>query len=284
MCSTLTSSSISNGSRRKNTYFKIIHQNIRSMRKNFDFFVLHIASMESIPDIIFLTEIWIYEEEKSHYSIPGYNFYAYCNETMVSGGVGVFVKNEINHSFKLLDMETADCIKLNVCVNKINFTFLCIYRLHEFSVANFLEQLKVILDKSKSKNFIILGDLNIDLLEKSNVVSDFISTMSSAGLKSGHKTITRLVSGKCLDHVFYRFNCNLYISKVVYVENHHISDHGMILINLGIESYRKVNNVISLQENINVNEIVKYLQSVNWDCITKAQNCNDALIVFFVLF
>lgn len=54
--------------------FFIIQQNIRSMRKNFDIFLLNLNSFKCKPDFIFLTETWIYEEETSLYSIPGYTF------------------------------------------------------------------------------------------------------------------------------------------------------------------------------------------------------------------
>lgn len=49
--------------------FKIFHQNIHSMRKNFDFFVIHLESFVCQPDIIFLTEIWIKQNEISNYHI-----------------------------------------------------------------------------------------------------------------------------------------------------------------------------------------------------------------------
>lgn len=44
--------------------FFIIHQNIRSLRKNFDVFLAHLESFLNKPALIFLSEIWIYENEK----------------------------------------------------------------------------------------------------------------------------------------------------------------------------------------------------------------------------
>lgn len=76
--------------------FQMVHQNIRSLRKNFDLLLSNLQSFDKQPDIIFLSEIWIYDCEKNDYNIPGYNFFANCNDTYSSGGVAVFIKIEFN--------------------------------------------------------------------------------------------------------------------------------------------------------------------------------------------
>jgi len=71
----------------------IVHQNIRSIRENFDSLLAHLNTSSILPDFIFLSEIWIYKNEVNDYTIPGYKeFCAATNESSVSGGVGVFVK------------------------------------------------------------------------------------------------------------------------------------------------------------------------------------------------
>lgn len=51
----------------------IIHQNIRSVRKNFDNFLLVLQNINRIPDIIILSEIWIEASEVDQDRIPGYS-------------------------------------------------------------------------------------------------------------------------------------------------------------------------------------------------------------------
>lgn len=253
--------------------FKIFHQNIRSMRKNFDFFVIHLASFISQPDIIFLTEIWIKQNEISNYHIHGYSLYCKCNENMVSGGTAVFINNTLSHSVKNIDISSADSIKCNVVLNKINFTFICIYRLHACPISMFIDQIKNILCTVNSKNLIILGDLNIDIFEKNSVdVSNYFTMMASFGLKSYVNKTTRLLSGKCIDHIFAR-SVNL-VEYVGHVEHHHITDHSLVMLDIKIKSKKPKNKI----KTNNSRTIVCYeklnekLYTENWSSVYNARS------------
>lgn len=52
----------------------IVHQNIRSLRQNFDSLCLNLEAFQYLPDIVFVSEIWIFSYEINDYHIPGYNF------------------------------------------------------------------------------------------------------------------------------------------------------------------------------------------------------------------
>lgn len=54
----------------------IIHQNIRSTRKNFDLFVLNMHKLDKMPNIIIVSEIWIQEYELEFYKLPNYDMFA----------------------------------------------------------------------------------------------------------------------------------------------------------------------------------------------------------------
>lgn len=53
----------------------VLHQNIQSICKNFNLFVLKLQCLKKLPKIIILSEIWIEDEEIPFYSLPGYNAY-----------------------------------------------------------------------------------------------------------------------------------------------------------------------------------------------------------------
>lgn len=78
-----------------NKEFKILHQNIRSVRANFDCFLVQLEAEKIIPDIIVLTEIWIKESESHLYEIPNYNSFIKTNENYRAGGVKVFIKTNV---------------------------------------------------------------------------------------------------------------------------------------------------------------------------------------------
>ena len=57
----------------------IVHQNIRSLRSNFDKFLVEIQSWYRLPDIIILTEIWVKSDEIHLYSLPNFKAIYKCN-------------------------------------------------------------------------------------------------------------------------------------------------------------------------------------------------------------
>lgn len=57
-------------------YFFIVHQNIRSLRQNFDLLICNLEAFKKPPDIKSVSEIWIYSYEIKDFAIPNYTFYA----------------------------------------------------------------------------------------------------------------------------------------------------------------------------------------------------------------
>lgn len=57
-----------------------IHQNIRSVRKNLDSFTCELHTLHLRPQINFLSEIFILDNESSCYKINKYNCFTNCNE------------------------------------------------------------------------------------------------------------------------------------------------------------------------------------------------------------
>jgi hypothetical protein len=120
----------------QNVYF--IVQNIRSLRKNFDNLLLHIQSFHKQPDLIFLTEVWVFDNEVDLYRIPGYKCLYCLNNSYAAGGVCVFVKDEFDCSSCRISSLSSDILKLNCSIFNKNFVFYCIYRIHDKQSPDFL--------------------------------------------------------------------------------------------------------------------------------------------------
>lgn len=54
-------------------HFVVITQNIRSLRSNFDKFIVHLNICKELPDIIVFTEIWVNNYETNLCQINKYN-------------------------------------------------------------------------------------------------------------------------------------------------------------------------------------------------------------------
>lgn len=89
-------------------YCLCLHQNIRSMRKNFSILLAHIESLVNLPVVIVLSEIWIYENELSLYNIPGYTLFGNCNNSYSAGGVICYVKDGCVCDCSNLKLSSAD--------------------------------------------------------------------------------------------------------------------------------------------------------------------------------
>lgn len=88
-----------------NCNIEIVHQNIESIRANFDIFLAELSPSSKLPKIIILTEIWINDHESSLYEIPNFKLYINTCEEHRAGGVAVYVDSSVN---------VCDCVGLKV--------------------------------------------------------------------------------------------------------------------------------------------------------------------------
>jgi exonuclease III len=189
--------------------FVILNQNIRSLRSNFNLFLNELDGLESTPDIIVLTEIWITNVEIDFYKIPGYNLFCHCNESYRAGGVAVYCRDSwpVCDVTPLTDIKSADCLLLTCVVGDARLSVLAVYRLQSFTIDHFTHDLEHFLSTCRSlKNFIIASDSNINILLDTNEVNNFLGCLASFGFKSVINEPTRIVGNSisCIDHIFIR--------------------------------------------------------------------------------
>lgn len=124
---------------------------MRSLRQNFNSLCLNLEAFAHPPDIVFVTEIWIYSYEVNDYHIPGYNFFANTNDSYSAGGVGVFVRNIYEYDVTRFCLASADILKLNLNTKKELISFVCVYRLHSKSLQVFQEEFSSVLDRKPQR-------------------------------------------------------------------------------------------------------------------------------------
>lgn len=194
--------------------YVVLSQNIRSICKNFESFLATVQTYFVQPDFICLTEVWVNEEEVSVYQMDNYKMFAVCNNSYRSGGVIVYVHSRCISSQIDVLFKTADCVCVNVLVFGNSFTFLCIYRQHRFAVSEFLDELNLCLERLNCRNLWVLGDINIDILNKRQS-AQYDLLMAEYELESLIREPTRIGpnSATCIDHIYYRCSnmrvCNM---------------------------------------------------------------------------
>lgn len=252
-------------------YNGIIYANIRSLRKNFNSFILELGQIKCKISIIVLSEIWINSEEIDLYSIPGYNTFHICNDNYRAGGVVCYIDKEINVTNLDINLDTADALTLKISFKNYFFNLICLYRLQNQSVKDFIEEFSVNFANLAS-NCILIGDINLNLLENSQTTQNYMSMLSSMGFVQAIDCPTRITdqSKTCLDHIFIRHRDLSLFRAAVFDIN--LTDHCL----LGLKISNRRINVCPQNSNTKyqtIKEIIDYakvkqkIQNINFNSL-----------------
>lgn len=108
------------------------------------------------------------------YSIDCYNLHANCNNKYRAGGVAVFVRNYLNAVINTdYSLNSADILSVDCNIGGLKLSILCVYRLHSVNISEFVVEFNSILSAVKSKNVLVLGDINIDILSNSRLIDEY---------------------------------------------------------------------------------------------------------------
>ena len=268
----------------KNIYF--IVQNIRSLRKNFDRFVLEIQSLPTSPILLILTEIWAYSEEMNQFFIPGFVTLSNCNSTYRCGGVAVFIRSDLHPQLmnsRSISLCSMDALCLDFTVNDVIFTILCIYRFGNKSIDAFIDDLTVLLTDTNRTNLLFVGDINLDILVNTRSSDNYLSLMAEFGLECIVNEPTRIVgnSSTCIDHIFFRHNSRILIDGTS-VDHLGISDHALLSSCIVLRSHSTDNrtSLPVLRSSIDLEALNILLLNENWDEVYDCHNSNDAFSLF----
>ncbi len=260
--------------------------NIRSLRNKFDTFKLFLDSQHKKIHIIVLTEVWIKVEELSRYQLHGYKAILEENKNNQAGGVLIYYDENLSCSYYCSSTGTfnsVSCsIKIKVDNKETTLSILGLYRFCGSSIQNFITDLENIL-KDLNKNCILMGDINIDLLNL-NYSSDYVNFLYSCGFTESFHEITRknLGNGSCIDHVFFRTPKFGLDSKL---ESVSFSDHKCIFVNFHDFALTK-NNKSKLIQNfckLDNSKFTSYLQSYNIEKLHNIQCVNTAFNTFLMI-
>lgn len=77
------------------SYFNILHLNIRSLQKNFDNLTSLLECLATPPHIIALSETWLKDSTQHLYNLKGYEAYHTCRANREHGGVSIYICSDI---------------------------------------------------------------------------------------------------------------------------------------------------------------------------------------------
>ena len=151
----------------------IVHFNSRSFTKNIDNITAFLNTLSTTPDILAITETWLNTNNKHFHQLPGYHSYHLIRTNRAHGGVSSFISSSLQ-SEQLQELtyinDNIDINTVNITLNSLSFIVCAIYRPHSKHalIEEFANTLSALLQNNTVTNkkiIILMGDLNINLLE-----------------------------------------------------------------------------------------------------------------------
>lgn len=257
--------------------------NVRSLRKNFDEFNLYRMRNAHDYDIIGISESWIKEDEAHRFTIDNYNLYVQEREGKTSGGVALYVRNDLICSVKSIASQFCNAIKFDISAGSVqHLTGILVYRFCKSSTKCFVETLENLLDDTHDLAF-ILGDMNLNLFDPSTCNS-YLNTLLSAGFRSIINEPTRVneISQTCIDHFWFRGgqDCNRK-SKIKYeLDELPFTDHKSARVRLNWNLVDRVSPKSCTKEYTDWCRVKNHLQEESWEDIMSCQDVDKAFESF----
>jgi len=167
----------------KKKSFKVMHMNIRSLRKNWEQLTQHLESMHIKWEIIILTEINIKKEESELYELEGYNKTTLTREnTARGGGIMVFINKSEEARTRTIEIGESNAIEIVIMGKNTeketqkenNIQIIAVYRKPSSNRKEFVKKLKNWIESTETKweSQMIIGDINIDILDNNKTSED----------------------------------------------------------------------------------------------------------------
>lgn len=259
-----------------NSEFSCISLNVRSMRTNWNAFVLYVDDFLSSIDVIMLCEINITKEENHLYEIEGYNREFFNRSNSGGGGVAVYIKNDVLYEKVERMTNLYENISLNVKRGNFEASIISIYRPPKSNVNCFIRELSEHVDAvGARRNLIVMGDVNINIKDENNTyVCDYLSMIASKGLHNSIFSYTRVDPVRntktLIDHNFLRVKNAEIKSAVVEL---YISDHYALYcgVNPNTITQKKTDKERQILSHI----VAQKINDFNWDELNLFTDVNE---------
>lgn len=260
-------------SKNKLTY---LHINIRSMIKNFPK-LLQCIHTSNPPDIIIITEANISDTLCPLFLIDNYVMHTKLRSRRKGGGIIIYAHKTLNYEqIKTATMHSECFLGKITTPNKSEVILCSFYRPPDKNKHKFIDELSTILSKYETfHNFILIGDINIDLKCENIITERYRNLLAEKGLMCGISDYTRIeetngkISKTCIDHIFVRNSTeDLYSAALGTV----LADHRMIVLAANVVSSIRV--VPKTQTKINTSILNSEISKVDWDqiCMSECPN------------
>lgn len=208
----------------------VVHLNIRSIRKNWDSFIVQIVNILDSLDVIILSEVSCHEGEISLYNIDGFHSIYSLRQHKRGGGIILYFNTTRLICTQLttptVAFENVTCLLEPIGSKSIRP--MCIHAVYrpptassKISIPKALEELEKTLESLLEYNeLIVIGDTNLDLNDYGNLSSQYEANLASFGQERGIWGFTKEIRNQ---KFLLSLNILHAIDKVLDLNNNHIN-------------------------------------------------------------
>ena len=258
----------------------ILFLNIQSLRNHHDQLKILVASLKWQPYVVALCETWLSDNDPLElYNLDGYQEGVFVNrQKSRGGGLAFFIKDQIDFSHEILSNELENVVLTLSLAIKLKLNVCLMYRPPSINSKHFLtqfEDLLVSLNSKQCQNSIIVGDINLDILDvsrNSRLIDEYKLILSFFGLFISNSEATRETasSSTCIDHIISKYDMSVTTLKTSLSDNYAlVASIGPFLDNS--DNSKIGRNLKILNRNENILKLLFVLHQ-------KLNNCNMATI------
>lgn len=264
----------------------IIHFNCRSIRANFESMRSCVESNSIEWDVIAISESWLNpNDDLEDFTINNYNIVS-VSRTSKGGGVMLYVRQ--GYDFKYVDKVSFSIENVLECVtielelpSGKNLFVVCCYRSPGTDLKVFNNNLSNILQVLRSKNLLLCGDFNVNLLNYDSCkgTKEYLDLLFAYGLYPLIDKPTRITnhSATLIDNIFTNVFSNSSNGIIITDE---ISDHLPVFSLIDYKGITtKSKPVYKLTRYVSPDNLTKIkhdLKDVNWSKVYDANSVDDA--------
>lgn len=259
----------------------ICHMNIRSIQKNFEEILIMLQSTKQTIHVLVLTETWQLKSQ-SNIQIPQYVCHYNNANFNQNDGTIIYVHNSLSvQNINNVKLNEVTFTILNIKSKNKMYKIIATYRPPSTNPEIFIDNIKNIIKSHKSNEVeIFVGDINLDLMDKNNVLVElYINVLCEKGFYPQITSPTRVSenSSTCIDHIFLKNQKHTKLSSISYILKCTITDHYATLLYL-IEKNNvdKKQNATHVYEKINYEKIIRDLKNENWSEVYNENNVDSA--------
>jgi hypothetical protein len=251
----------------------ILQQNIRSYTKNFDDFLINVQAMKIKFDIIVLTETW-HCDGAAIAPLDGFDVIATNQKRNRNDGTIIFVSKSLSVESREVALGDVYGLTLDWTCDNRQFKLLALYRTHDSDIDAFLDNLEDYCGTiSKNSTNIIVGDLNLNILNTDNKGERYLNILTESGYVSCIDKPTRVTvdSMTCIDHGFIK-HAN-YDQVRAAVIHSHTTDHYSTALQIRLDPKHELSHTYNYLDRPTFTSL---LRNLDWQPVLQANDVNES--------